>query len=237
MRQIVITSVSRLPTKAALNVSGIDLQTDECLTLMPHPSREACRQLNVVPGSVLGGIFSPVPGAEAPHIEDAQFQNLTFVRHCSTDEFRQILARSAVPSLEQGLGPTLEDRQKFVTREMEPVRSLITIAVTPAMVEVVQDGFGYSPSNLKAHITDHSGKEYTYLPVADAGFHAYAESHYRELADYQQLNGLIHGQKEIFLCIGLSRFHEAVNGRAGYWIQIVGIYGFPAFFDEARAYP
>lgn len=227
-------SVSRLLAKAALSVSGIDLETGECLNLIPHPSLDQCRQFSIFPGSILSGLFSPLAEAEAPHIEDSHVQNLTFERRCTADEFRGILAQSAAPSIEQGLGMTLEDRQKFVTREMGPARSLLTIAVPPMSVEVVQDGFGYSPSNIKAHFTDRSGKEFTYLPVADTGFHSYAENHYRELSDYHRLNELIHTQEEMFLRVGLSRFHEAPSGRAGFWLQITGLYGFPAFFEEAR---
>ncbi|MDE0410821.1 MAG: hypothetical protein OXI37_01185, partial [Gammaproteobacteria bacterium] len=72
--------------------------------------------------------------------------------------------------------------------------------------------------------------------ITDLGFHSYAENHHQEAGDYEDLNQLLHSQEEIYLRIGLSRYFQAPDGRAGYWIQVNGIYSFPDYFEIVRQY-
>lgn len=88
-------------------------------------------------------------------------------------------------------------------------------------------------SSKKSYIID-SLKEFCFLPITDFGLHEYAEKHYQEAGNYSNINNLIQSQEEVLLRIGISRFHEAKNGKAGFWIQVNGIYSFPEYFEAAR---
>lgn len=214
--------------------AGIYTDTGECIRPMPYLNADKCKELNILPGAILTGDFSRPDNVKTPHIEDMNYQKLIFHGRCSSDEFRNLLSNSAAQSIEEGFGVALDDRQKHIPREVAPTRSLITIRVNPHDVQIVQDQ--YSPAKIKAHITDASGREYSFLSITDLGLHSYAENHYREARNYIDVNNLIHSQKEVFVRIGLSRFFEAPNGRAGFWMQVNGIYSFPEYFETARQY-
>jgi len=188
----------------------------------------------MLPGAILSGEFSDPAAVDAPHIEDMNYQNLTFDGHCSSEEFQHVLSSSADRSIEEGFGVQLEERQKHIPPELSPERSLITIKVEPRGVRIVQDQ--YNPAKVKAHIRDATGREYSFLSITDLGLHSYAENHFREAGDYLDVNSLIRSQDEVYVRIGLSRFHKAPNGRAGFWIQVNGIYSFPNYFETARRY-
>ena len=188
----------------------------------------------MLPGAILTGNFSSHNNIQIPHIEDMDYQNLTFHGHCSSNEFRKILTKSAYQSIEDGFGVSLENRQKYILREANPVRSLITISVNPRSVQIIQDQ--YNPSKIKAHIIDNTGKEFSFLSITDFGLHEYAKKHYQEASGYSSINNLIQSQEEVLLRIGISRFYAAPNGQAGFWIQVNGIYSFPEYFKAARQY-
>ncbi len=234
MRKIIITDLTRFSNKDILCTAGIDVDTYECIRPMPYLHTNRCRELNMLPGAILTGDFSSHNNTEAPHTEDMDYQNLTFHGHCSSSEFRNILSKSAYQSIEEGFGVSLENRQKHIPRETTPTRSLITISVSPQSVKIIQDQ--YNPSKIKAHVTDKTGKEYSFLSITDFGLHEHAEKYYQESGNYSNINNLIHAQEEVFLRIGISRFYEAQNGKAGFWIQMNGIYSFPEYFEAARKY-
>ena len=201
---------------------------------MPYLDANRCRELNMLPGAILEGNFTTVNNIEAPHIEDMNHQNLQYHGQCTIDEFRNILSNSAYDSIEEGFGVLLENRQKHIPPESSPTKSLITLAINPRSIQIVADHF--HPEKIKAHITDATGKEYSFLSITDLGFYTYAENHYQEAGNYVALNALIQSQEEVFIRIGLSRFYQAQNGRAGFWIQVNGIYSFPQYFETARRY-
>lgn len=234
MRKIIITDLTRFSNRNILCTAGIDVDTHECIRPMPYLESKRCRELNMLPGAILTGNFSPHNNTEIPHTEDMDYQNLKFHGHCSSSEFRNLLAKSVYQSIEDGFEVSLENRQKHIPREASPVRSLITISVNPQSVKIVQDQF--KPETIKAHVTDNAGKEYSFLSITDFGLHEYAEHHYKEAGNYSNINNLIQAQEEVYLRIGISRFYEAPNGKAGFWIQVNGIYSFPKYFEAARQY-
>lgn len=235
MRKLIITDLTRFSNKEILCSAGIDVNTHECIRPMPYLQTSRCRELKMLPGAILTGNFTTHNNTEMPHSEDMDYQNLRFHGHCSSSEFREILSKSAYQSIEDGFAVSLENRQKHVPREPNPARSLITISVNPQSVQIVQDQ--YNPSKIKAHVTDNSGKEFSFLSITDFGLHEYAEKHYQEAGgNYSNINNLIQSQEEVLLRIGISRFYEAPNGKAGFWIQVNGIYSFPDYFKAARRY-
>ena len=215
-------------------MAGVDVDTGQCIRPIPYIKVNRCKELNMLPGAILEGKFSKPDSLESPHIEDMNYQNLTFNGHCSAYEFRSLLSDSATKNVEVGFGVVLEDRQKHIPKNLTPTRSLITIGVDPHGITIVQDQ--YNPAKIKAHITDVTGREYSFLSITDLGLQSYAENHYKEANEYKDVNNLIQSQKEVFVRIGLSWFYEAPDSRAGFWLQVNGIYSFPEYFKAARQY-
>ena len=234
MSRIIITDLTRFSNRDILCTAGIETQTGQCIRPMPYLQTSRCKELNLLPGAILTGKFTPSAEIAAPHIEDMNYQNLTYHGQCEAHEFRQVLAGSAYNSLSEGFDTDFEDRQKHIPAESAPPRSLITIRVEPFRLQVVQDQ--YDPKKVKAHITDRSGQQFSFLSITDLGLHIYAENHYKEAGNYTAVNNLLHAQQEVFVRVGLSRYHIAPNGKAGYWLQVNGIYSFPNYFETARRY-
>ncbi len=234
MSRIIVTDLTRFTNKEILCTAGIDAETGQCIRPMPYLRSDECKQLNMLPGAILTGEFTRPHNVEPPHVEDMNYTDLTYNGQCESDEFRQLLSASACRTIAEGFEVELEDRQKHIPRELSPRKSLITVRIAPSEVRIVQDQ--YNPSKIKAHITDASGREYSFLSVTDLGLYSYAENHYNEAGNYSDLNNLIHSQEEVYVRIGLSRFHEAPDGRAGFWLQVNGVYSFPDYFETARKY-
>lgn len=192
------------------------------------------KKLNLLPGAILSGNFTPSPNLDHPHTEDMNHQNLQFHGHCSDAEFKQILSKSSSQSIEHGFDVKLEDRQKHILLESKPSKSLITISVNPNAIRIVQDQ--YNQKKIKIHFIDNDHKEYSFLAITDLGFHSYAENHYQETNNYDEINSVIQKQKEVFLRVGLGRLYENQQGKKGFWIQINGIYSFPDYFKGVRRY-
>lgn len=234
MKRIIITDLTRFKNKEILCTAGIDTNNGENIRPMPYLNANRCKELNMLPGAILTGDFSTDPKIEAPHTEDRNYQNLRFRGHCSSEEFKSVLSNSAHQSIEDGFQVSLEDYQKHIPYEAKPDRSLITIRIDPSEIQIIQDQ--YHPSKIKAHITDYTGKKYSFLSITDLGLYRYAEKHYQDAGNYMEVNDLIHSQQEVFVRIGLSRLYKAYDGREGYWMQVNGIYSFPNYFEIVRRY-
>jgi hypothetical protein len=101
-------------------------------------------------------------------------------------------------------------------------------------VEILEDG--YKPGKIRIHFTDGSGQGYRFFPIADLGFHDYAQRH-RESGALNDLNSAIAEQEVVFLRIGLGRAFKNPQGKEGFWMQANGIYTFPAKLSYIRSYP
>ena len=234
MRKIIVTDLTRFSNREIVCIAGIDVDNGECIRPMPYLTALQCKKLNLLPSAILSGNFIASPNTEHPHTEDMNHQNLKFHGHCSDAKFKQILSKSSSQSIEHGFDVKLEDRQKHIPLESKPSKSLITISVNPNAIRIVQDQ--YDQKKIKIHFTDNDHKEYSFLAITDLGFHSYAENHYQETNNYDEINSVIQRQKEVFLRVGLGRLYENQQGKKGFWIQINGIYSFPDYFKDARRY-
>ncbi len=233
MRRIIITDITRFKNQEIVCVAGIDTESGVCIRPMPYFSFKRCKELNMLPGAILTGEFSPI-NVESPHVEDMKYQDLKFQGHCSSEKFHSILVNSCFPSVEEGFCCELEYKQKYIPQHPSLCRSIITIRVRSCDILVVQDGF--DEKKIRVHFTDGIGKEFSFVSITDLGFHNYAENNYHQANSYLDINKFFKNQDEIFLRIGLSRNHAAKDGREGYWIQVNGIYTFPNFKTDIRSY-
>jgi hypothetical protein len=230
--EIVVTDLTRFSREVEVCTAGTHLETGACIRPMPYLRMEACHRLSILPGSILRADFKPVPNLVGPHQEDASYKKMEFVGPCSPAQFRQALTAGLFESVEDGFQLQLAATQKYLPADHEVSRSIITLAIAPQAIQIVEDG--YKPGKIKAHVTDPSGHHFRYLPITDLGFFRYAERHHAA-QDLQGLNAFIQSQQEVLVRIGLSRAFES-RGIKGYWMQLNGIYTFPDFFRDIRCY-
>ncbi|MDE0412575.1 MAG: hypothetical protein OXI37_10250 [Gammaproteobacteria bacterium] len=177
MTKIIITDLTRFANRDILCTAGVDPDTGSCIRPIPYLETKMCRNLNILPGSILTGNFSRVPEIVPPHVEDMNYENLEVQSQCPSTEFRDLLSEYAFDNIEDGFEVVLEERQKHITRDAGATRSLITIPIQPDSICIVPDGF--EQTKIKANITDNSGSRYSYLSITDLGFHSYAENHHQ----------------------------------------------------------
>lgn len=232
MGRIIITDLTRFNQPADVCTAGTETTSDACVRPMPYLKMARCVKLGILPGAILSGDFKPKTGLNGPHQEDAEYSKLRFVGPCSSDEFKGALTAGLFPSAEDGFEIELGNAQKHIPVGHTVQRSIITLAIKPKSIEIVEDG--YKPGKIKIHITDSSGRQFRYLPITDLGFHRYAEKHHAA-KDLAGLNTFIRKQPEVYVRLGLSRAHQigAVNG---YWMQVNGVYTFPDFIKDIRSY-
>ena len=232
MTDIVITDLTRFSQPIDVCTAGIDLATGECIRPMPYLKMASCVECQLLPGSVLRGDFKPRAGLHGPHREDADYSQLTVVGACSSAEFEAALMAGLRADVRTGFEIDLQSNQKFVPTGHPAPRSIITLAVNPGSIEVIEDA--YKPGKVKVHFTDSSGRAFRFLPITDLGFFRYAESH-RATSALHQLNAFIRRQEKVYVRLGLSRPWN--NGTVdGCWMQVNGIYTFPDFFKDIRSY-
>jgi hypothetical protein len=199
---------------------------------MPYLQKKSCKDLRILPGAILSGEFASIVGLIGPHQEDENYSALTFEGPASSEQFKGALRASLHESVEKGFAIELAPRQKHVPIGHAIDRSIVTIQVDPKAIAVVEDS--YNPGKTKIHFVDQSGREFSYFPITDLGFHTFADSH-RASSELPRLNRFINAQPEAYLRIGLSRAWD--NGTAnGYWLQVNGVYTFPDYFKELRCY-
>jgi len=232
MGKIIVTDLTRFGKPIDVCIAGTDVVSRKCIRPLPYLKMAACVQLGILPGAILSADFKPKTGVVGPHQEDAEYSNLQFVGPCSSDEFKDALAAGLFNSVEAGFDIKLANAQKHVPIGHPLDRSIITLAVNPKSIQIVEDGF--NPGKIKIHITDGSGRQFKYLPITDLGFHRFADKH-RADEDLMGLNDFIRNQRETYLRIGLSRAFE-IRGTTGYWMQVNGVYTFPGFIKEIRSY-
>jgi hypothetical protein len=201
---------------------------------MPYLTADFCTKLEILPGAILEGDFATKSGLSGPHREDADYTSskLSFKGPSSSAEFKSALIAGLKPSVEVGFEITLAQSQKHIPVDHPVKRSIITLAVAPGTIEIVE---GYKAGTTKIHFIDGSGRPFKFLPITDLGFHRFADRH-REAKDLARLNAYIRSQPEVYLRLGLSRAWQSPQGINGYWMQVNGVYTFPGFFPEIRSY-
>ena len=232
MGKIIITDLTRFSQPVDVCTAGTDVRSNVCIRPWPYLKMAYCIQLGILPGAILEGDFKRKAGLTGPHQEDAAYANLKFAGPCTADEFKGALNAGLFNSVEAGFEIKLGTGQKCVPINHPVKRSIITLAVNPRSIAIVEDG--YKPGKIRIHFTDGTGRQFSYLSITDFGFHRYAEKHHAA-NDLAGLNAFIGRQPEAYLRIGLSRAHE-IGGTIGYWMQVNGIYTFPDFLKDIRSY-
>jgi len=236
--QIVVTDLTRFNTADLLCLAGLTSDGTRCIRPLQanvvghgYLNYATCQQYSILPGTILEGDFSPIPGLMAPHIEDCHFKSLTVCGICSSSQFKDILSTVSVSTFDQGFQTNITNKVIAVA----PNRSIITLKIAPAQIEIEADG--YNPNKIKAHIRDGSGYVLRYLPITDLGFYDFVGNVSKRRMSVNQINTFIATQQEVFLRIGLSRYYTEPSGnRSGYWLQVNGIYTFPDYAKIIRHY-
>ncbi len=229
--KIIVTDLTRFNNQDVC-IAGICPDTGACIRPLPYLSKARCLELNILPGAILAGQFTP-RRCSPPHGEDHSYKNLVFCGPCSSAAFRNILAESATESVEDGFSVRIPQGQKYIPTETPPNISIITLRIDPQGLQIVKDC--YNDTKLRVHIMENSGRELRYISITDLGFYECAMSHVAERGALDRLNDFLHSQEEVFVRVGLSREHES-QGRKGFWIQANGIYTFPDCPKDIRSY-
>jgi hypothetical protein len=232
-RTIIVTDLTRFSNQDIVCTAGIDTTTGECIRPMPYLKSGICKKLNILPGAILAGNFTPIRNLKGPHQEDNTYEELEFTGPCTAELFKKVLVDSCFPSVEKGFAIKLQKDQKNLPAGHPVERSIITIAVAPGDVKIIEDKF--QPGKIKIHFKDQSNHEFSFMGVTDLGFHDYAQKH-RAANDLAAVNNFLQAQEKVFLRVGLSREYASKDGRTGYWLQVNGIYTFPDFHEGIRSY-
>ncbi len=209
--KIIITDLTRFANKDMVCIAGINPETNECIRPMPYIQKTSCQKLNILPGAIIEGDFTPCP-CTAPHNEDRKRGKLKFLGQCTSEEFKSILENTSFDSVEEGFEIALAHDQKHIPHDNPPNKSILTLPLNPNQLSIVEDGF--KPGKLRVIFTDQSGKSFRYLSITDLGFFEYAERHAIE-DKIDDLNDFIHSQKELYIRLGLGRVYKTNDGRNG----------------------
>jgi hypothetical protein len=57
--KIIITDLTRFANKDIVCIAGINPKTNECIRPMPYIERASCEKLNILPGAIIEGDFTP----------------------------------------------------------------------------------------------------------------------------------------------------------------------------------
>lgn len=232
MARYIVTDLTRFGYPEDVCTAVIDTATGKCLRPMPYLKSDTVKELNVHPGAILSGDITVNPAATNPHIEDASYVGLNYDGPASGDEFKDILDQSLSDSVASGFGVDFANGQKHIPFDEQPICSIITIKIPPAILNIHEDR--YKPGRIKASFRDHERKAFGFLSITDRGFYDYAKKHHND-GQLSEVQRYILTQDEIYLRIGLSRRYK-VSDRDGYWLQVNGIYTFPSFYAEIRRY-
>ncbi len=230
--KIIITDLTRFARQDIVCIAGINPETNECIRPMPYIQKASCQKLNILPGAIIEGNFTP-RACTIPHTEDKDRANMKFLGPCGSEQFKNILKNTCFESVEEGFGVTLTLNQKHIPPDSPPNKSIITLPLNPNQLNIVEDG--YNPGKLRVIFTDQAGKTFRYLSITDLGFFEYAKRHAVE-DKIDELNAFVHSQEELYIRLGLGRIHQTNDGRNGFWLQVNGIYTFPEYNEEIRCY-
>ena len=171
--RIVVTDLTRFHNRDLLCLAGLTEDGQECirplLTTSPgYLTFAKCKELNVLPGTILDGTFTKPTKIEAPHSEDRNFSKLKVVGSASSDEFKAILDASSSTSISNGFGCITPLTDKVLNTA--PSKSIMTLKLNPTNFHVAQSYQG-KEEKIKAHLVDGDGLSLRYLPITDLGKH------------------------------------------------------------------
>lgn len=232
--QIIVTDLTRFSNKELLCMAGVTADGQTCIRPLrsSRPSYltyQECKEKGLLPGAILDGTFTPVRPSAAPHVEDNIFTAMRISGRCTSAQFEDVLEKSAVQTFADGFGVPVQDK----VLAGAPNRSIITLAIEPHQLTIVS---GYNGEGIKANVTDAAGRSLRYLSITDLGFYDYVGNEATRRASIDDVNDFIASQDKLYLRVGLSRSFQAPDGRAGYWLQVNGIYTFPDYQKIIRQY-
>ena len=227
--RIIITDLTRFKKEDTVCIAGINPKKNECIRPRPYIAKKDCQKRNILPGAIIEGKFTSYPYT-SPHTEDINRSLLIFRGQCSSEEFKDLLRKTSVGSVEEGFGIQFADGQKYIPHDNPPDLSIITLTLYPDQLYMIKDKY----NKLRVNFTQHS-KEFSFLSVTDLRFCNYAERNLTD-DDLYELNNFIHTQQELYLRLGLSRLYKSKDGKNGFWLQVNGIYTFPEYFKRIRCY-
>ena len=241
--KIIVTDLTRFRDPTIVCLAGIEPVTGQCIRPMllrqqtyKYLSFDAVKEKKVMPGSWLEGDFAKISNLKAPHLEDhSVIGNLRQHGASSGSDFERVLDNSSVSTVQAGFGTRPDNR--LYARETPPACSIMTLKLSFPRTQfklTVDTGFG--AIKFKAHITDASGYELSFLPVTDLGFSDHLKQIRVTDPTLNGLNSFLHGQKTLYIRLGLTRPYAPKPERDGYWVQINGIYSFPNYRKDLRIY-
>lgn len=210
-------------------IAGIDEETGNCIRPEPYLTREQCLELDIRPRRILRGQMTRFPDTKPPHVEDRRCPSPTPVGWKTSERFQEILAGTARDSVCAGFGCEVPVGQKYFPKEDPPGHSIITFR--PSSVQLVMDNYG----KLRTHVVETSGREFPFLPVADLLLREYVFGQEDHSAACRQVSVHVQRQDAVFCRIGIGRPKRLDDGRDGYWLQLNGLYSFPASWQEGVA--
>lgn len=234
MKELIITDLTRFKNPDIVCIAATDPATGEFFRPQPYIPSETCKEYDLQPGTVITGELILQATAKQPHVEDSSWEELDPIGRCTKKQFQDVLELTLSDSISEGFDVEFtEQYQKHIEQEDAPECSIITIKIPPANFRILEDRF--NEGKIKASFTDNDGTYFSYLSITDRRFYDFAQEHYND-GKLDEVTDFIHEQDELYLRVGLSRYYEAEDGRAGYWLQVNGIYTFPSYMDEIEAY-
>lgn len=232
--RIIVTDLTRFKNENFVCIAGYNTETNECIRPYPYLGKDECRERNILPGAIIEGDFTSRTHCEAPHLEDQDWNTMTFDGPSSSFDFKAALECGLADSIEEGFESFLSEDGKYFPAQTPPSRSIITLNINPNNFTLVPNRFEHG--KIRAHVTDNSLRMIRYLPVADLGFCEHAQRSENTEVWTNEVNAFLSTQNDLYIRIGVGRCWTDQRGRCGYWLQVNGIYTFPEFFEGIRCH-
>lgn len=241
--KIIVTDLTRFKNPDIVCLAGINPETGQCIRPMlfkqkrfEYLSFNGVKNHQVIPGSWLEGDFVQIPNLNAPHIEDHRVCSaLKMNGPSSGTDFEHVLDNFAVTTIQAGFGS--RPNKRLYALANPPALSIITLKLTsPSTQFRLTVDTGFDAVKFKAHITDDSGYDLSFLPVTDLGFSDHLARIRLVDPTLAGLNAFLQGQTTLYVRLGLTRQYAPSPDRDGYWVQVNGIYSFPNYRQDLRIY-
>ena len=98
--EIIITDLTRFSNPEIVCIAGINPTTGECIRPLPYIKLSKCQEFDILPGNVITGDFKKISNLDKPHVEDCNYEKLTKVKVCNSEEFEELLENDIVNNIE-----------------------------------------------------------------------------------------------------------------------------------------